>query len=131
MTGIYVSSGYRKPEFPHKLNFDHVAICRALAAGEIPKTNPKIVLLDACLAAIRTRPAAERDKGVYKPGVKQPSAETIFGTDLYDVYRNLGGTLSIRSRGFYELARECATLCGIHIGKHQNFEMKMYRATRP
>jgi hypothetical protein len=132
VTGIYIGAGLPPAKFPYKLNFDHDALCAALAAGEIATTNQKkIVVFDAGLAAIQKRPAAERHMGSYKPGRRGVAPETRFGLDLYDVYRNLGGPLSIRSRGFYGLALRCAQLVGIEIGSAENFEAKMRRATKP
>jgi hypothetical protein len=131
MTGIYIRGGLPPAKFPHKLIFDHAALCRALAAGELAETVMNVVLLDACLEAIRTRPAAERDKGSYRPGKRGVSAATRFGLDLFDVYQKLGGDAGIRSLVFDEFARKCAIIVGVEIPPRENFEMYLYRSTRP
>jgi len=131
VTSIYVREGLPPAKFPHKLNFDHESLCRALAAGKLAETTPNIVVLDACLAAIRSRPAAELDKGSYRPGKRGVSAATRFGLDLFDVYHNMGCTAGIRSRRFYDFALECGSIIGVQIPPREYFEMYLYRSALP
>lgn len=119
---------------------DTEALRQTLTAVGLPASPGTVALLRACLAAAwksyrqNCTPldaSGKLRRGTYRPGKRGPAPETTFALDLYDVYRNLGGTLSARSRGFYGLALRCAQLVGIEIGSAENFEMKMDRAARP
>jgi hypothetical protein len=122
VTGIYIRAGLPDPPEPH------AAIRRILVAAGI--SPDKAALLSACLDALRTRPRTEMNKGSYRPGKRGFDAATTFGTDLFDVYRNMGGTAGIRSLRFYDFALECGSIIGVKIPKYENFEMRMHRATR-